>query len=59
MPAEFQRVMDFILSELPNAHAFIDDSLVLSKGTEIEHISIAENFLMKSACNIWSLSYQN
>ena len=27
MPAEFQRVMDTILSEFPQAHAFIDDIL--------------------------------
>ena len=36
MPAEFQRVMDTILSEFPQAHAFIDDILVV---TEVEHIS--------------------
>ena len=31
MPAEIQRVMNFILSEIPNAFAFIDDILVLKK----------------------------
>ena len=37
MPAEFQRVVDAILSEFPQAHAFIDDILVVTKGTKIEH----------------------
>ena len=41
MPAEFQRVMDTILSEFPQAHAFIDE------GTEIEHISAVERILRK------------
>ena len=45
MPAEFQRVMDKILSEFPQAHAFIDDILAVTKGTEIEHISAVERIL--------------
>ena len=47
MPAEFQRVMDTILSEFPQAHAFIDDILVVTKGTEMEHISAVERILRK------------
>ena len=47
MPAEFQRVMDAILSEFPCAHAFIDDILVISKGTNIEHIALVEQKLTK------------
>ena len=47
MPAEFQRVMDTIFSEFPQAHAFIDDILVVTKGTEIEHISDVEKILRK------------
>ena len=47
MPAEFQRVMDTILSECPQTHAFIDDILVVTKGTEIEHISAVEKILRK------------
>ena len=42
MPAEFQRVMDTILSEFPQEHAFIDDILVVTKGTKIEHIAAVE-----------------
>ena len=45
MPAEFQRVVDTILSEF--CDAFIDDILVVTKGTEIEHISTVEKILRK------------
>ena len=45
MPAEFQRVMDSILSEFPQAYAFIDDILITTKGSEIEHISTVEKIL--------------
>ena len=47
MPAEFQRVMDSILNEFPQANAFIDDILVTTKGTEVEHISLVEKILRK------------
>ena len=47
MPAEFQRVMDAIRAEFPCAHAFIDDILVISKGTKIEHIALVEKILAK------------
>ena len=47
MPAEFQRVMDTIISEFPQAHAFNDYILVVTKGTEIEHISTVEKILRK------------
>ena len=46
-PAEFQRVMDPILIKFPQANAFIDDILVTSKGTEVEHISLNEKILRK------------
>ena len=45
MPAKFQRVMNTILSETLQAHAFIDDILVVTKGTEIEHILAIEKIL--------------
>ena len=47
MPAEFQRLMDAILSEFPCAHAFIDDILVISKGSKIEHIALLEKIVKK------------
>ena len=45
MPAEFQRVMDSILNEYPQANAFIDDISVTTKGTKVEHISLVEKIL--------------
>ena len=47
MRAEFQRVMDAILLTFLCAHAFIDDILVISKGTKIEHIALVEKTLAK------------
>ena len=47
MPAEFQRAMDCILAEYPQAHAFIDDILVVTKGTAIDHIAMVEKILKK------------
>ena len=35
MPAEFQKVIDNLLKEFPQANAFIDDILIASKGTKI------------------------
>ena len=39
--------MNTILSEFPQAYAFIDDILVVTKDTEIEHISAVEKILRK------------
>ena len=47
MPAEFQRLMDFIFLENPQSHAFIDDILVVTKGSEIEHIATEEKIFRK------------
>ena len=47
MLAEFQKVMDSILSEFPQAHAFIDDILITTEGSETEHISTVEKILKK------------
>ena len=47
MPTEFQRVLDLILLEYPQAHAFFDDILFVTKGSEIEHIATADKILRK------------
>ena len=44
MPAEFQKVIDNLLKEFPQANAFIEDILIASKGTKIEHIALVEKF---------------
>ena len=47
MPAEFQKVIDNLPKEFPQANAFIDDILIASKGTKIEHIASVKKFLKK------------
>ena len=47
MPAEFQKVIDNLLKEFPQANAFIDGILIASKGTKIEHIALVEKVLKK------------
>ena len=59
MPPEFQRVMDTILSEFPQAYAVIDDILVVIKGTKIEHILAVEKILRKLDRKNMSLKLTN
>ena len=47
MPAEFQKVIDNLLKKFPRAKAFIDDILIASKGTRVEHIALVEKILKK------------
>ena len=47
MPAEFQKEIDNLLKDFPQANAFIDDILIASKGTKVEHIALVENILKK------------
>ena len=47
MPAEFQKVISNLFKECPQANAFIDDILIASKGTKIEHIPLVEKVLKK------------
>ena len=47
MPAEFQKVINILLKEFPQANAFIVDNLIPSKGTKIEHIALVEKILRK------------
>ena len=37
MPAEFQKAMDYTLIGLKNTYCFLDDILVVSKGSLEEH----------------------
>ena len=59
MLAEFQRVMASILNEFPQANAFIDDILVTTKRTEVEHISLVEKIFWKLNRENLSKNYQN
>ena len=37
MPTEFQRIMEDILINISNVFIFIDDTLIVTKGTKEEH----------------------
>ena len=43
MPAEFQKAMDYTLIVLENTYCFLDDILIVSKGSLIDH----KNYVMK------------
>ena len=45
MLTEFQQVMESILIEFPYFHALFDDIFILSKGTEIKHITMVDKLL--------------
>ena len=47
MPAELQKSIDNLLKEFPQANTFIDDILIASKGTKVEHIALMEKILKK------------
>ena len=47
MPAEFQKVLDNLLMEFPQANALIDEILIASKETKVEHIALVEKVLKK------------
>ena len=47
MPAEFQKVIDNLLQEFPQADAFVDDIFIASKKTKIENIALVEKILKK------------
>ena len=47
MHAEFQKVIDNLLEEFPQANAFMNDILVAPKGTKIKHITLVEKILKK------------
>ena len=37
MPATFQKIMDFTLANINSAHAFVDDIMIITKGTLTNH----------------------
>ena len=51
--------MDAIILEFPCAHAFIDVILVISKGSEIEHIAVVEKILKKLDKENMALKLEN
>ena len=47
MPTEFQRIMDLILADITNTSAFIDDILIVTHGTENEHVTKVKEVLKR------------
>ena len=47
MPAAFQKAMDFTLVGLQNTYCFLDDIIVVSRGSKEEHLKLAYTFLKK------------
>ena len=47
MPAEFQKAMDRTINHAKNTFCFLDDILIVSKGSEIEHANLVEAVLKK------------
>ena len=37
MPATFQKIMDFTLVNINSAHAFLDDIIIITKGSLLDH----------------------
>ena len=40
MPAAYQKVMDYTLVGLNNTHCFIDDSIIVSRGSKEDHLKL-------------------
>ena len=47
MPAAFQKVMDYTLVGLQNTYCFLDDIIVVSRGSEEDHLKLVYKCLKK------------
>ena len=47
MPAEFQKAMDYTLIGLQNTYCFLDDIIIVSTGTEADHLAYVHKCLKK------------
>ena len=47
MPAEFHKAMDRTINHAKNAFCFLDESLIVSKGNEMDHGTLVEAVLRK------------
>ena len=47
MPAEFQKAMDYTLVGLSNTYCFLDDIIVVSKGSKESHLKYVDKCLQK------------
>ena len=47
MPTEFQNAMDTELANIPNTYVFLDDILVVTKGSKEDHYKVVKTVLTK------------
>ena len=47
MPAEFQKAMDYTLVGLQNTYCFLDDIIIVSTGTETDHLAYVTKYIKK------------
>ena len=47
MPAALQKVMDYTLDGLKNTHCFLDDIIIVSRGSKEDHLKLVYNCLVK------------
>ena len=47
MPTEFQKAMDAKLANIPNTYVFLDDFLVVTKGSKEDHYEVVKTVLTK------------
>ena len=47
MPAAFQNVMDYTLVGLQNTYCFLDDIIVVSRGSKDDHLKLVYKCLKK------------
>ena len=59
MPAEFQKATDYILIGLKNTYCFLDDILIVSKGSEEDHKQFVLNCLKRLDEETLELTFQN
>ena len=45
MPAAFQKVMDYILVEIQKTHCFLDDIILVNRGSKKEHLKLVYKYL--------------
>ena len=59
MPATFQKAMDFTLNNTNSAHAFLEDIIVITKGTSEDHENEIDKVLYKLDKENLAISVQN
>ena len=58
MPAEFQKTADYTLVGLQNTYCFLDDNIIVSTGSESDHLSYVIKCLKKLFEDNWRINLQ-